>query len=57
MLGLLGVIVGSAASIEKIRLIHAYARKLQEVEKSPDGMFGNVACFEDSQFLGLLDRS
>jgi hypothetical protein len=57
MLGLLGVIVGSAASIEKIRLIHAYARKLQEVEKSPDGMFGNVACFEDSQFLGLLERS
>jgi hypothetical protein len=54
MLGLLGVVVGSAEHIAKVRRIHAYARKLKEVEKAHDDMFGNVGCFEDNEFLGLL---
>ncbi len=54
MLGLLAVIIGPAAYIQKIRRIHAYACKLKEVEKAHDDMFGNVACFEDREFLSLL---
>lgn len=54
MLGLLGIIIGPAAYIQKIRRIHAYACKLKEVEKAHDDMFGNVACFEDREFISLL---
>jgi hypothetical protein len=56
MLGLLGVVVGSAPHIAKVRRIHAYACKLKEVEKAHDDMFSNVACFEDREFFGLLGK-
>lgn len=54
MLGLLGVVIGSRRSIEKVRRIHAYARKLKEVGKARPEMFGNVACFTESEFMRLL---
>jgi hypothetical protein len=56
MLGLLGVLVGSAQHIKKVRRIHTYACKLKEVEKAHDDMFANVACFEDCDFLELLQK-
>jgi hypothetical protein len=54
MLGLLGVVVGSETQIAKVRRIHSYARKLKDVGKAHDDMFGNVACFGDIEFLELL---
>jgi hypothetical protein len=54
MLGLLGVVIGSSVHIAKVRRIHAYACKLKEVGKAHDDMFGNVACFEEAEFLDLL---
>jgi hypothetical protein len=54
MLGLLGVVIGSSTHIAKVRRIHAYACKLKEVEKAHDDLFGNVACFEEVQFLSFL---
>ncbi len=54
MLGLLGIIIGPATYIQKIRRIHAYACKLKEVEKAHGDMFGNVACLEDCEFLTML---
>lgn len=57
MLGLLGVVVGSSAHIAKVRRIHDYACKLKQVEKAHDDMFGNVACFEETEFLDFLYAS
>jgi hypothetical protein len=54
MLGRLGVLIGSSARLTKVKRIHAYACKLKEVEKAHDDMFGNVACFEQGQFLDFL---
>jgi hypothetical protein len=54
MLGLFGVVIGSAVHIAKVKRIHAYACKLKEVEKAHDDMFGNVACFEENEFLRFL---
>lgn len=54
MLGRLGIVVGSPDLIGKVRRIHAYVRKLREVEKAPGEMFGNVGCFEHAEFLQLL---
>ena len=54
MLGRLGIVVGSPDLIGKVRRIHAYVRKLREVEKAPGEMFGNVGCFEHAEFLALL---
>jgi hypothetical protein len=56
MLGLLGVIIGPATYIQKIRRIHTYACKLKKLEKAHDDMFGNVACLEDGEFLTLLGK-
>jgi len=56
MLGLLGVVVGSAQHIRKVRRIHAYACKLKEVEKAHDDIFANVAVFEDQEFQDLLGK-
>jgi hypothetical protein len=55
MMGLLGVVVGSNGCISKVRRIHEYACKLKQVEKAHDGMFGNVACFEETEFLDFLN--
>jgi hypothetical protein len=55
MLGLLGVVVGSSSHIAKVRRIHEYACKLKQVEKAHDDMFGNVACFEETEFLDFLN--
>ena len=57
MLGMLGVVVGSSSHIAKVRRIHEYACKLKEVEKAHDDMFGNVACFEESEFLDFLSAN
>ena len=54
MLGRLGIVVGSPDLIGKVRRIHAYVRKLREVEKAPGEMFGNVGCFEHAEFLALV---
>jgi len=54
MLGRIGVIIGSTTRISKVRRIHAYACKLKEVEKAHHDMFGNVACFEQVEFLNFL---
>jgi hypothetical protein len=54
MLGMLAVVVGSNSHIAKVRRIHEYARKLKQVEKAHDDMFGNVACFEETEFLDFL---
>jgi hypothetical protein len=56
MLGYLGVIVGSTEYVKKIERIHTYARKLKEVEKAPNDMFGNVACFEEREFMRLIRK-
>lgn len=56
MLGRLGVVVGSPDLIGKVRRIHAYVRKLREVEKARGEMFGNVGCFEHAEFLALMAR-
>lgn len=57
MLGRLGIVVGSPDLIGKVRRIHAYVRKLREVEKAPGEMFGNVGCFEHAEFLALIRNS
>lgn len=57
MLGFLGVVVGSAQHIAKVRRIHTYACKLKEVEKAHADMFANVVCFDDLEFLNLLKRA
>jgi len=54
MLGRFGIVVGSPDLIGKVRRIHAYLRKLREVEKAPGEMFGNVGCFEHAEFIELL---
>lgn len=54
MLGMLGVVVGSSQYIAKVRRIHDYACRLKQVEKAHDDMFGNVACFEETEFLRFL---
>jgi hypothetical protein len=54
MLGLIGVIVGSARYIAKIQRIYEYACRLREVEKAHDDMFANIACFQEEDFLRLL---
>jgi hypothetical protein len=54
VLGLLGVVVGSSNHIAKVRRIHEYACKLKQVEKARDDMFGNVVCFEETEFLEFL---
>lgn len=55
MLGRLGVVIGTPENLDKIRRIHAYVRKLKEVEKAPLDMFGNVGCFGVEEFLQVLD--
>jgi hypothetical protein len=54
MLGFLGVVVGSSRHVAKVRRIHEYACRLKQVEKAHDDMFGNVACFEETEFLNFL---
>jgi hypothetical protein len=55
MLGLLGVVVGSSSHFVKVRRIHDYACKLKQVGKALNDMFGNVACFEETEFLDFLN--
>lgn len=54
LLGRVGVIVASAASIDKVRRIHKYACRLREAEKAHDDMFANVACFDHQTFMALV---
>jgi hypothetical protein len=54
MLGMLGVVVGSSSHIARVRRIHEYACRLKQVEKAHDDMFGNVACFEETEFFDFL---
>lgn len=54
LLGAIGIIVGPAAYIAKIRRIAQYAARLRQVEKAHDDMFANIACFQDDDFLRLL---
>jgi hypothetical protein len=54
LLGYIGIIVGSARYISKIRRIYEYACRLRELEKAHDDMFANVACFQEAEFLALL---
>lgn len=55
LLGYIGIIVGNARYIAKIRRIYEYACRLREVEKAHGDMFANVACFQEEEFLALLE--
>jgi hypothetical protein len=55
LLGYIGVIVGNARYIAKIRRIYEYACRLREVEKAHGDMFANVACFDEEEFFSLLE--
>lgn len=57
LLGAIGVIVGPAVHIAKIRRIAQYAARLRQVEKAHDDMFANIACFQEDDFLRLLTPS
>jgi hypothetical protein len=54
LLGSIGVIIGPAEYIGKIRRICEYVRRLRMVDKAPADMFANIACFEDTEFIALL---
>jgi hypothetical protein len=56
LLGSIGLIVGPAKYIDKIRRISQYAARLRQVEKAHDDMFANIACFLDEDFLRLITR-
>jgi hypothetical protein len=55
LLGYIGVIVGNAKYIAKIRRIYEYACRVREVEKAHSDMFANVACFQEEEFFALLE--
>jgi hypothetical protein len=57
LLGAIGVIVGPAAYIAKIRRISQYAARLRQVEKAHDDMFANIACFQEEEFLQVLSSA
>jgi hypothetical protein len=54
LLGAIGIMVGPAAYIDKIRRISHYAARLRQVEKAHDDMFANIACFQEDDFLRLI---
>jgi hypothetical protein len=56
LLGAIGVILGPAGYIDKVRRISQYAARLRQVEKAHDDMFANIACFQIEDFLRLITR-
>ena len=56
LLGSIGVILGPAKYIDKIRRISRYAARLRQVKKAHDDMFANIACFQIEDFMRLITR-
>ena len=58
MLGYIGIVIGSNSgkipSQPRIQRVRSYINKLVDVEKTYNGLFGNVLYYEAEDFLGLL---
>lgn len=56
MIGLIGIVISSPKTQSKIARVGQYARKLQNLEKGPTGLFSNTVHFQDQEFINIIKK-